>query len=114
MPSYVSRSPTTQPPPWMYTTTGGADSPAVGGRYTDRNRSRGPFDGAVLTGDFGMDLATRHVEEPLARRLHASVGCQLKRRRLQYLLHDGVDGRLLLSDGHGDTVRSPANQASVG
>ena len=80
----------------------------VGGRYT--RIGIGPAGPSMVRSSvrtFGMNRPARQVAEPLPRRLDASVGCQLKRNRLQYLQQDGVDGRLLLGDGHGDTVRTP-------
>src|SRR6185503_7870197 len=39
-----------------------------------------------------------------------SVGRQLKGNGLQYLQEDGVESRLLLRNGHGDTVRTPPHR----
>jgi hypothetical protein len=61
-----------------------------------------------------MELPPGQVAESLPGGLDTSVGCQLKRNGLQYLLQDGVKwfsaGGLLLGNGHGDTVRKRANQ----
>ena len=61
-----------------------------------------------------MNRPPRQVAEPLPGRLDTSVGCQLKRNRLQYLQQDGVHGGLFLGNGHVDTVRTPANRAAPG